>query len=237
MPVQPVRISSAVRLGVLALVLAFSTALAAGCSAADAGNRNVAAKLSSDTLSDSALMATADAGRYEGSDKAPIWIVMISDFQCPYCKEWHDSTLKTVRQEYVATGKARLAYLNLPLQGHKHAMVMAKASMCASSQQKFWEYSDAMFSKQKTVGNLVDVNPLLVALADSLKLDTAAFTHCQRSSVPSALVQSDMRQADQAKVNVTPSFFVGQFILEGAVPFSSFKKAVDSALVIAEKKR
>lgn len=237
MPVQPARISSAIRRGMFALALAVSATVAAACGSADAANRTAAKKVSSDTLSDSALMASADAGRYEGSDKAPIWIVMISDFQCPYCREWHDSTLTQVRREYVATGKARLAYLNLPLQGHKHAMVMAKAGMCASSQHKFWEYADAMFSKQKTVGNLLDVNPLLVSLADSLKLDTAAFSHCQRSSAISSLVQSDLRQANKAKISATPSFFVGQFILEGAVPLKNFRMAVDSALVIAAKAR
>ncbi|MEP6835603.1 MAG: thioredoxin domain-containing protein [Gemmatimonas sp.] len=220
-----------------ALTLAVGTGLVVACGSADAANRTPAPKAPADTLTDSALMATADAGRYEGSDKAPIWIVMISDFQCPYCKEWHDSTLTAIRREYVATGKVRLAYLNLPLQGHKHAMVMAKAGMCASAQRKFWEYADAMFSRQKSVGNLVDVNPMLISLADSLKLDTAAFSHCQRSNAISSLVQSDLRQADKAKISATPSFFVGQFILEGAVPLKSFRMAVDSALVLAAKGR
>ena len=162
---------------------------------------------------------------------------MISDFQCPYCREWHDSTLAQVRSAYVATGKARLAYLNLPLQGHKHARVLAKAGLCASAQGQFWPYANAMFAKQTTVGNLADAHPMLNALADSLKLDTAAFTHCQNSSAINSLLESDLRQANQARIQSTPSFFVGQFILEGAVPFSSFRKAVDSALVIAEKKR
>lgn len=218
------------------LLLATALIAAAACTRGDAASTaRVAAR--TDTLSDSALMSSADLGRYEGSEKAPIWIVMISDFQCPYCKEWHDSTLSAVRREYVATGKARLAYLNLPLQGHKHAMVMAKASMCASSQQKFWQYADAMFQKQKTVGNLLDVGPLLLSLADSLKLDTAAFSHCTRSSVVTSLVQSDLRQADQAKISATPSFFVGPFILQGAVPLTTFRMAVDSALVLAAKPR
>ena len=77
---------------------------------------------------------------------------------------------------------------------------------------------------------------MLVSLADSLKLDTAAFTHCQRSNVVSAIVQSDMRQADKAKINATPSFFVGPFIIQGAVPLPSFRMAVDSALVLAAAK-
>jgi protein-disulfide isomerase len=209
--------------------------LLAACGRADAA-RTATLKAPADTLSDSALMARADLGRYEGSDKAPIWIVMISDFQCPYCKDWHDSTLTQVRREYVETGKARLAYLNLPLQGHRHALAMAKAGLCASAQKQFWPYAEAMFSRQKTVGNLSDVEPLLMTLADSLKLDTAAFAHCRKSNAVSALLQSDLRQTGQANIRSTPSFFVGQFVLEGAVPFPTFKKAVDTALVVARAK-
>lgn len=209
--------------------------LAAACGQADAA-KPAPAKARGDTLSDSALMASADLGRYEGSDKAPIWIVMVSDFQCPYCKEWHDSTLTKVRKEYVETGKARLAYLNLPLQMHRHAVAMAKAGLCAGSQQKFWPYAEAMFQHQKSVANLGDVQPLLHTLADSLKLDTAAFSHCTKSSAVTALLNSDLRQANQANIRSTPSFFVGQFMLEGAVPFPGFKKAVDSALVVAAAK-
>lgn len=209
--------------------------LVAACGKADAA-KPVAESVPRDTLPDSTLMAKADLGRYEGSDNAAIWIVMVSDFQCPYCKEWHDSTMAKVHDEYVKTGKARFAYLNLPLQGHRHAVVMAKAGLCASSQQKFWPFAEAMFSKQQMVGNLSDVQPLLKTLADSLKLDAAAYTHCMKSSVITNLLNSDLRQANQANIRSTPSFFVGNFLLEGAVPFPSFKKAVDSALVLAAKK-
>lgn len=220
------------------LALGASLTLAAtACDKAAATKPKVSAlRIAGDTLADSTLMAKADAGRYEGKDTAPIWIVMISDFQCPYCREWHDSTLTQVRREYVETGKARLAYLNLPLQGHKHAYEMAKAGLCASAQNQFWPYANAMFSKQTTVGNLVDVRPLLQSIADSLKLDSAAFSHCRNSSATTTLLQSDMRQAESAHIRSTPSFFVGQFILEGAVPFKQFKTAVDSALVVAAAK-
>lgn len=222
-----------------ALLVATLAPLFVACGSADAAGKAppVASRAAADTLADSVLLRIADAGRYEGSDKAPIWIVMISDFQCPYCRDWHDSTYAQVRREYVETGKARFAYLNLPLQGHQHSLVMAKAALCASAQQKFWPYAEAMFAKQKTVANLLDVQPLLYSIADSLKLDTAAFTHCRQSNAITNLLQSDLRQADVAHVRSTPSFFVGQFLLEGAVPFKGFKIAVDSALVIAAQKR
>ncbi|MEO7998363.1 MAG: thioredoxin domain-containing protein [Gemmatimonadaceae bacterium] len=181
-------------------------------------------------------MSVADLGRYEGSDKAPIWIVMVSDFQCPYCKEWHDSTLTQVRREYVETGKARLAYLNLPIQGHQHAVVLAKASLCASAQKQFWPFANAVFSKQPTLHNLADAHALVNSISDSLKMDTPEFVRCQKSPAIDALLQSDLRQAGQARIQSTPSFFVGNFILQGAVPFTNFKTAVDSALVLAALK-
>src|SRR5690606_8986527 len=33
-----------------------------------------------------ALLARADLGRIKGDSAAPVWLVVVSDFQCPYCK-------------------------------------------------------------------------------------------------------------------------------------------------------
>ncbi|MGV3709613.1 MAG: DsbA family protein [Gemmatimonas sp.] len=233
------RFRSVARILSLAVALTLGTLTAMACGPADAsakGDTKKEVRLASDTLADSVLLKVADLGRYEGSETAPIWIVMISDFQCPYCKQWHDSTLPAIKKEYVETGKARFAYLNLPLQSHRHALMMAKAGLCAAAQKQFGPYSEAMFHKQQTVANLSDVGPLLATIADSLKLDAPAFQHCQRSNAVSTLVQSDIRQVTEARITATPSFFVGNFILEGAVPLKQFKLAVDSALVLAAKK-
>ncbi len=63
---------------------------------------------------------------------------MISDFQCPYCKEFHDKTAAQVRKEFVQTGLARMAYIHFPLRIHPNAVPSAEASMCAGAQGKFW---------------------------------------------------------------------------------------------------
>jgi protein-disulfide isomerase len=210
----------------VALALSLAVILAAACRGGD-GTNTPGATSSRDTITDSAMLAAADAGRYEGSASAPIWIVIVSDFQCPYCKTWHDSTLAPVRRDYVATGKARLAYFNLPLQMHPHAQPMARAAMCASAQHHFWQYA---------ISAMRDDGPALTAIARDLKLDSAAFARCQKSAAINALIQGDIAQAEKGHVQSTPSFFVGQFLVEGAVPYSSFKGAIDSALVIAAGK-
>ena len=78
-----------------------------------------------------------------------MWLVEISDFQCPFCKQWHDETFAKIDQEYVKTGKVRMAYLNFPLSRiHKNAQVAAEAAMCAGAQGKFWELHDSLFQTQ-----------------------------------------------------------------------------------------
>src|SRR5687767_5403414 len=83
------------------------------------------------------LAAIADRSRIQGSPTAPVWMIVVSDFQCPFCRTWHDSTYETLRREYVETGKIRMAYVHLPLSMHRHATITAEASMCAGVQGKF----------------------------------------------------------------------------------------------------
>lgn len=225
------RIINSLHLAISAALIVFA---AFGCNP-NKGTTKVS-KAASDTLSDSLLTQKLEAGRYEGNTKAPIWVVMISDFQCPYCRVWHDSTLADVRRDYVSTGRVRLAYLNLPLQMHQHASVMATAAMCAGAQDKFWPFADSLFAKQNTIAKSPSAEPAIQTTARNVNLDSAAFAHCRASRVVGSVIASDVRQAEQANIKATPSFFVGQFVLEGAVPYNMFKLAIDSALVMAAQK-
>ena len=103
---------------------------------------------SAQTPTDS-ISARADRGRIQGNADAKLWIIEASDFQCPFCKTWHDSAYGLVIRDYVKTGKTRMAYLNFPLSQHKNAMPAAEAAMCASVQDKFWPMHDALFTTQQ----------------------------------------------------------------------------------------
>ncbi|HWP02828.1 MAG TPA: thioredoxin domain-containing protein, partial [Gemmatimonadaceae bacterium] len=124
------------------------------------------------------LVQRADSARIKGNPTAPVWLIVVSDFQCPYCKIWHDNTLPAVEAEYVATGKVRLAYVNFPLGQHAHAFVAAEAAMCAGTQGRFWEYADALFSTQNEWSPLENAGPVFARLAARLGLDTTAWSDC-----------------------------------------------------------
>src|SRR5438105_7757478 len=82
------------------------------------------------------LTDRADRGRIMGDSTATAWLVIASDFQCPFCKRWHDDAFPPLVRDYVRTKRLRVAYLNFPLSQHQHAMPAAEAAMCASAQGK-----------------------------------------------------------------------------------------------------
>ncbi len=189
-----------------------------------------------DTLTDSALIARADAGRLMGRDSGAIWMIVISDFQCPYCKTWHDSTIAAVKRDYIDNGKVRMAYLNLPLPQHPHARVEAQAGLCAAAQQRFWPYAAGLFARQEPIARLSNVEPLLDSLARANALDMTEFARCRKSKAINALVESDIQQSSRTGVRSTPSFLIGDFLVEGAAPYANFRRAIDTALVVARNK-
>ncbi len=190
-----------------------------------------------DTLSDSALVSKADRGRLMGRDSGTVWLVMISDFQCPYCKIWHDSSMAAVKRDYIDAGKVRMAYLNLPLPQHTHARMEAEAALCAAAQNKFWPYSEALFHDQDILTKRADVKPYLDSLARANAVEMTEFARCRKSKAIASLIESDMAQANRAGVRSTPSFLIGQFLVEGAAPYKDFRRAIDTAIVTERLKR
>ena len=188
------------------------------------------------TGSDSALTLRADEGRLLGKPGA-MWVVMISDYQCPYCKMWHDSSMVRFERDYINTGKVRFAYLHLPLTSiHPHARAESEGAMCAAVQGKFWPFSNALFAAQRTVGTMSDVTPLLNRIAREQKLDMAQFETCRKSTAIRSLVEADLQQAQKAGVESTPSFVIGEFMVRGALPYADFSQAIDTALVLFRKR-
>jgi protein-disulfide isomerase len=181
-------------------------------------------------LSDS-VSARADRARIRGADTAAVWLVEISDFQCPFCKQWHDETFAKIDQEYVKTGKVRMAYLNFPLSRiHKNAQVAAEAAMCAGVQGKFWELHSSLFQAQPRWAEAK--TPLVVfdSLARAAGVELKGWDDCMTTHATAKLIEADRDRSAKAGVETTPTFFVGERALPGAYPVDTFRVAIDSAL-------
>jgi protein-disulfide isomerase len=180
---------------------------------------------------DDSVSSHADRARIRGSETAQVWLVEISDFQCPFCKQWHDETFAKIDQEYVKTGKVRLAYLNFPLSRiHKNAQAAAEAAMCAGVQGKFWELHESLFQAQPKWADLKSPLAVFDSLARAAKVEPKGWNSCMSTHATAKLIQADRDRSSQAGVESTPTFFVGDRALAGAYPVDTFRVVLDQAI-------
>ena len=177
------------------------------------------------------LSIKADRARIRGAETAQVWLVEVSDFQCPFCKQWHDETFAKIDQEYVKTGKVRMAYLNFPLTRiHKNAQLAAEAAMCAGVQGKFWELHSSLFQSQPKWAEAKTPIVVFDSLARAAGVELKAWDKCMTAHSTAKLIEADRDRSAKAGVESTPTFFVGERALAGAYPVDTFRVAIDQAL-------
>lgn len=94
----------------------------------------------------------ADA-HFEGSRSAKVVVAEFSDFQCPFCKQWVERYLPSLRRRL--GDEVALAYLHFPIQQiHPNAPYASLASICAGDQGRFWEMHDLLFARQQEWASL-----------------------------------------------------------------------------------
>jgi protein-disulfide isomerase len=182
---------------------------------------------------DSALLRRADRARIEGSASAPVWVVEVSDFQCPYCRQFHDESYAELKRAYVDSGKVRIAYVNFPLSMHHNAFAASESAMCAAAQDKFWPMHDALFTTQKQWESLPAPQRMFDSLAVAQGVELTAFQKCVSNHITKPMIEADIDRATKQGVESTPTFLIGGMMVTGAQPLANFRRAIDSALVLA----
>ena len=172
---------------------------------------------------------------FRGHKNAPITIVEITDYQCPFCSRHALQTLPQIEKEYIAAGKVKYYVLDLPLESiHRDAFKAAVAVRCAGEQGKYWEMHDRLFANQQTLNQWE-------AHAAAVGLDAARFGACMASDKYAADVRKDIGQTQVAGVTGTPGFYFGTTeangskvktvkFVNGARPFTALKAEIDALL-------
>jgi protein-disulfide isomerase len=182
---------------------------------------------------DSVLLKRADHARIEGSANAPVWVIEVSDFQCPFCRQFHDDSYGELKRAYVDSGKVRIAYVNFPLSMHRNAYAASESAMCAAAQDKFWQMHDALFVTQKQWEAQAAPQHLFDSLAVAQGVALASFQKCVATHVTKPLIDADIDRATKQGVESTPTFLIGGVMVTGAQPLANFRRAIDSALTLA----
>ena len=159
-----------------------------------------------------------------GAEDAPITIVEFSDYECPYCRQWHTEVYTQLIDTY--GDQIRFVYRDFPLESiHSNANPAAEAANCAYEQGAFWEYHDKLFSNELGLNS-----EALQEYASQLNLDTDAFQECIESGRYQEEVQSDFEFAANLGVRSTPTFFINGIAVVGAQPFEIFQQVIEREL-------
>ncbi len=216
-----------------ALVAALLALLSAASACAQPGGGGSGAASGSGRAlpSPDSVLARASRSREKGAATARVSVVEVSDFQCPYCRQFYETTYHRFDSAYVKTGKVQMVYIHLPLPMHTQAYPAAEAAMCAGAQGKFWEMHDRIFATQREWGGQADAVQRFSRMALALNLDAAAYRDCVDNDRTAPLILNDAMQASGAGVNGTPAFIVNRNqMLNGAVTYEQLSAAVDAAL-------
>ena len=169
-----------------------------------------------------------------GTNKAALTIVEFSDFECPYCRLFHEQVLPSFKREYIDTGLVRFVHKDLPLPFHNQARLAAAAARCAGEQNRYWDLYGAIFDQQTCLECRG-----VIEIAKELSLDTSALQACMQREATDTLITANLSEAQLHNIRATPTFVIGPSrsdgkhqgdIIEGAVPWPQFKALIDQRL-------
>jgi len=170
-----------------------------------------------------------------GSDTATVTIVEVGDYQCHMCKKWFEETRPLIIDNYIATGKANLVFIDMPFLGYDSTPA-SEATYCADDQGKYWEYHTMLFRFQQEIDDGWANANRLQAFAFNLGLDIEQFDKCMTTDDHKAKVNFNMQMSKKEfGANSTPTFVIvntqGEWKkIIGAHPYSTFEDIIESML-------
>jgi protein-disulfide isomerase len=178
-------------------------------------------------------LPTNDPAR--GPANAKVTVHEWSDFQCPFCGRV-EPTVQQMLKDY--GDKIKFVWHDLPLPMHPDAPLAAQAGREAYAQKgpsAFWSMHDKMFANQQKIKR-----DDLDGYAKDLNLNMDKWKAALDGTTHTSEIDADKTAGNGAGINGTPAFIVvpngekSGYFINGAQPYSKFKKMVERALAEAK---
>jgi len=179
-------------------------------------------------------------GRTCGPDSAPVKIVEISDYQCPWCKRFVDTTEKSIEEQYVAKGLVQIEFQNFAVTGGtqpkevNEATLAAEAAECANDQGRYWEYHCKLYAEQQGENEGAFRSEALKGFAADLGLDQEEFDTCLDSHRHYDEIMLEQDEAASLGARGTPTLVINGTMIPGYLPFDRFQPLIEEALAKAK---
>lgn len=230
-PSIAIPVAIVVGFGMIAAAIFFSGASKAPVETA----KNIAPETTQETT-----VRPVDSTDYiRGNPNAPILVIEYSDYDCPFCKNFHE-TMTKVMEEYGVTGKVGWVYRQFPLeQLHPNAPRLSEAAYCVGElggTDAYWKFSDQVFGTRE-VNDKTNMTKL-PEFAATAGVDKAKFTSCLDSGKFKDKVAASITEGAAAGAQGTPYSIVTvggqQAVINGAQPYTVVKQIIDNLVAQLE---
>lgn len=145
--------------------------------------------------------------RIYGSPEAPVSLIVYNDFECRYCKVFHQRIFPDLKRQY--GDRISVEYRHFPLPRHPVAWKEAEAAECVArelGEDGFWRFSDAMFRATPSE-NGFEVSRL-PEVAASVGADRDAFSRCMQEGGGKETVLAHINAGVAEGIDVTPTIII-----------------------------
>ncbi len=163
-------------------------------------------------------LITAFAGDVAGNPNGDVTVVEFTDYNCGYCR----SSVADVEKLIQSDKNIKLIYREVPILGQS-SRVAALWALAAAKQGKHDGFHKAMFSGEKPSENSIRT------AAQIAGMDIAAAQNFAASPEAQAELDANVAMIQKLGVSGTPTFVIGDQILEGAQGYDRLKQAVAAA--------
>ncbi len=161
-----------------------------------------------------------------GDSAAPLAVIEFGDFGCSACAQFAVETLPVIEAEFIQTGRVRWKFVPFVLGAFRDSKHATAAALCAAEQDAFWPTHDRLYQRQKQWSDARDPYPVLRELTLEAGVDSVRFGRCYRDRETSRQISDLTKLAKKFSVNATPTFFVGERRIRGALPTALFREVL-----------
>jgi protein-disulfide isomerase len=176
-----------------------------------------------------------------GNKNAKVVVVNYDDFECPYCSHMHQTLFPELLKEY--GDRVAFIYKDFPLvEIHPWATHAAVDAGCLAAQNgdAYWDFADYIHANQRDVngerGNPQKqfgiIDDLALLQGQKHNLDNDKLQSCIKAQNDSA-IKASMKEGESLGVSATPTMFINGQEIDGALPISELRQALDRALTQA----
>ena len=162
-----------------------------------------------------------------GAKNAKVQIVAFSDFTCVYCRR-AEKTLVRLMKDY--EGKVSFVFKNLPLdpQGISGLASQYFVALSLQDEKVAWKFYRQLFENADVLN--AEGEKFLRETAEECGANMKKLDSDRRQKSVDRILKEDLEDADKLKIEGTPTFFVNNLVVRGAMPENMFRRAIEIEL-------